>query len=54
MAKYSFEFNILPSPQTAIVDTKNPDFETRQKINTDKDFGMLKVYLNILPHPPQV
>ena len=54
VVKYSFEFNILPSPQTAIVDTKNPDFETRQKINTDKDFDLLKIYLNILPHPPQV
>ena len=54
VVKYSFEFNILPSPQTAIVDTKNPDFETRQKINTDKDFDLLKIYLNILPHPPHV
>ena len=54
VVKYSFEFNILPSQQPELASSKNPDFKTNQQINTYKDLGMLKVYLNILPHPPQV
>lgn len=54
VVKYSFEFNILPSQEPELASSKNPDFKTNQQINTYKGLGMLKVYLNILPHPPQV
>ena len=54
VVKYSFEFNILPSPESAISSIKNPDFKTSKQINTEENFDLLNVYLHILPHPPQV
>lgn len=54
LVKYSFEFNILPTPPISFFDKKENDaFLSTFNFNY-QDVFFLEIVIGILPHPPQV
>ena len=54
LVKYAFEFNILPAKPVEFL-LKKENFAVSKAVNfTYRELSIPQVFLNILPHPPQV